>query len=349
MQPVAFGAPGHRSTIGREAAKGVRVSKPTVYTIAERCGVSASTVSRAFSRPEVISEAVKLRIYAVADELQYRPNLLARGLTTGRTATVGLLIPDVTNPFFPPLIRAIGRAAEEHNLMVLLADVDGRNEADILSTISDRVDGVIIAAPRSTDAELGAVAHRLPVVLANRNVEGVSSVLCDNDEALRQAVRHLADLGHTEIAYLQGPEGSWASDVRGRAISSEAARLQIEFVALGPFPSSFDGGRAAGVALAATTVTGALFFDDVMAWGGLAELDRLGVSVPGDLSVVSCDDALLSSMLTPPLTTIAAPFDRLGQLTVEVLAGRIADPTAAPEVISCAGHLVRRGSTGPRA
>ena len=319
-----------------------------MYTIAERCGVSASTVSRAFSRPEVISEAVKLRIYAVADELEYRPNLLARGLTTGRTATVGLLIPDVTNPFFPPLIRAIGRAAEEHNLMVLLADVDGRAEADILATISDRVDGVIIAAARSTDAVLRDAARRLPLVLANRHVEGVSSVLCDNEAALRQAVRHLADLGHTEIAYLQGPKGSWASDARGLAISSEADRLRLEFVARGPFPSSFDGGRAAGVALAATTATGALFFDDVMAWGGLAELDRLGVSVPRDLSVVGCDDALLSAMLTPPLTTIAAPFDRLGQLTVEVLAGRIARPTCEPELFSCAGQLVRRGSTGPR-
>ena len=325
------------------------MGKPTVYTIAEQCGVSASTVSRAFSRPEVISEAVKRRIYAVADELKYRPNLLARGLTTGRTATVGLLIPDVTNPFFPPLIRAIGRAAEEHNLMVLLADVDGRAEADILATISDRVDGVIIAAPRSTDVGLRDIAQRLPLVLANRHVEGVSSVLCDNEAALRQAVRHLADLGHTEIAYLQGPEGSWASDARGRAISSEADRLRLDFVALGPFPASFDGGRAAGAAVAATTATGALFFDDVMAWGGLAELGRLGISVPEDLSVVGCDDALLSSMLTPPLTTIAAPFDRLGQLTVEVLAGRIADPTDEPEMISCAGQLVRRASTGPRA
>lgn len=324
------------------------MGKPTVYTIAEKCGVSPSTVSRAFSRPDIISEAVRLRIYAVADELEYRPNLLARGLTTGRTATVGLLIPDVTNPYFPPLIRAIGRAAEDRNLVVVLADVDDRNEADILAAISDRVDGVIIAAPRSTDAELRDAAQRLPVVLANRQVEGVSSVLCSNEEALRQAVRHLADLGHAEIAYLQGPDGSWASEVRGRAISSEAARSQIACRPLGPFPSSFDGGRAAGAAVATTTATGAIFFDDVMAWGGLAELDRLGISVPEDLSVVGCDDALLSAMLTPPLTTIAAPFDRLGHLAVEVLAGRIASPSSRPEVVSCTGRLVRRASTGPR-
>jgi LacI family transcriptional regulator len=323
------------------------LSKPTVYTIAKRCGVSPSTVSRAFSRPEVISEAVKGRIYAVAKELNYRPNLLARGLTTGFTATVGLLIPDVTNPFFPPLIRAIGRAAEDRGLVVLLADVDGRHESDILTAISDRVDGVIIAAARSTDLELSDIAQRLPVVLANRRVEGVPSVLCNNEDALLEAVRHLADLGHKEIAYLQGPSGSWASKVRAKAISAEAARSQIKFTTLGPFPSSFEGGRAAGAAVAETTATGALFFDDVMAWGGLAELDRMGISVPDDLSVIGCDDALLSAMLTPPLTTVAVPFDRLGQLAVEVLTGRIANPTADPAVISCTGRFVRRASTGP--
>ena len=323
------------------------MSKPTVYSIAEKCGVSPSTVSRAFSRPEVISEPVKRRIYAVAKELGYRPSLLARGLTTGRTATVGLLVPDVTNPFFPPLIQSIGRAAENRNLVVLLADVDGRDESAILSNMGDRVDGVIIAAPRSDEANLRLAAQHIPVVLANRHVDGVSSVLCNNDDALRQAVRHLGDLGHSEIAYLRGPEGSWASDVRGQAISSEAARSQIEFLPLGPFPASFDGGRAAGAALAASTATGALFFDDVMAWGGVTELNRLGLSVPEDFSVVGCDDVPMSAMLTPPLTTIAAPFDRLGQLAVEVLANRIDSPADEVETVSCAGQLVRRGSTGP--
>ncbi|MEN8113066.1 MAG: LacI family DNA-binding transcriptional regulator [Actinomycetota bacterium] len=321
--------------------------KATIYSIAEVCGVSPSTVSRAFSRPELISEPVRERIYAVAEAVDYRPNQLARGLTTGRTATIGVQVADVTNPYFPPLISAVGRAADDRDLAVLLTDVGGRSGRDLLLNLSDRVDGVIVVSPRASDDDLLSAAQRLPAVVVNRPVGGMTSIVCDNTEALQEATQHLVELGHTELAYLRGPGESWASNARGAAIEAQATHSKVNLIDLGPFAASFEGGRNAARAAVETTATAYLFFDDVMAWGGLAELGSMGVQVPRDRSVVGCDDVLLSAMMAPPLTTVAAPFEEIGRLAVDALAELIDDRGQQPEAMTAAGRFVVRESTGP--
>jgi DNA-binding LacI/PurR family transcriptional regulator len=324
------------------------MKRATIYSIAQACGVSASTVSRAFSRPHVVNVEVRERIHAKARELGYQPNKAARGLVTGRTGMIGLLVPDITNPFFPPLVRAIQQAAAARDAAVLLVDAEesAAAEPQLVKRLQGQVDGLVIASPRSS-SPLRDAAQGLPAVVINRRIRGVPAVICDNTYALRGAGRHLEDLGHRRVALLRGPSASWSARQRADAIHSWARSSRTALVDLGPFPASFDGGLAAATALLRTKCTAAFAFDDLMACGVLAGLVQGGVSVPEDFSLVGCDDVLLASTVTPQLTTVAAPVERLGEAAVDLLHRH---SNGGPvEEIRLDGELVLRASTGPAA
>lgn len=326
------------------------MARVTIYSIAERCGVSASTVSRAFSRPELISASVRERVFAAARELDYRPSTAARGLVTGRTEMIGLLVPDITNPFFPPLVRAVQAAAARIGSSVLLVDSEesAAAEARLVETLHGRVDGVLVASPRSSSAALRAAARDLPCILLNRILRDLPSVVCDNTAALFDAGEHLYKLGHRTVALLSGPSASWAAARRAQAVRRWARGRDVRLVELGPFRATFKGGRNAGRALLGTEATAAFAFDDLMACGVIAEMARHGAAAPGDRSIVGCDDVLLAQTVTPGLTTVAAPVDELGQAAVDLLNRRIEapeDPRAGH--VRLPGTFVPRDSTGP--
>jgi LacI family transcriptional regulator len=320
--------------------------RATIYSVAQACGVSAATVSRAFSRPDVVKADVRERILATAKELGYRTNRAARGLATGRTGMIGLLLPDITNPFFPPLVRAIQQAAADLDASVLLVDAEERPaaEAQLVERLKDQVDGMVIASPRS--ATVLRDAGELPAVVLNRRFRGASTVVCDNTTALREAGRHLEQFGHRRVALLRGPAASWAARQRATAVRSWAkAARKVTLTDLGPYPATFEGGRDAAAALLGTKCTAAFAFDDLMACGVLSGLAEAGVEVPAGRSVVGCDDVLLARTVTPNLTTVTAPVDELGRTAVEMLQQRIAGEPA--EEVRLDGELVIRGSTGP--
>lgn len=324
------------------------MKRATIYSIAKACGVSASTVSRAFSRPELVNAEVRERIQATAREVGYQPNRAARGLVTGRTGMIGLLVPDITNPFFPPLVRAIQQAAADIDCSVLLVDADESVAAEpqLVTQLKGQVDGLLVASPRSSSA-LKEATDGLPSVVINRRVRGVPAVICDNTRALRDAGRHLYENGHRTVALMRGPSASWAARQRADAIQSWAAGSRVELIDLGPFVASFDGGLAAAAALLATKATAAFAFDDLMACGVLAGLAEAGVSVPGERSVIGCDDVLLARTVTPRLTTVTAPVRRLGYAAVDMLR-RYGEGEAVDEV-RIDGELTIRASTGPAA
>lgn len=316
----------------------------TIYSIAGELGISASTVSRAFSRPDLVKASVREQVLAKAKELGYAPNRAARGLATGRTGLYGLMVPDITNPFFPPLVRAVQHAAADHDAEVVLIDSErsATAEEDLVSRIRPQVDGLIIASPRLPTARLRSILNGVPSVVVNRSVRGLPSVVCDNTPALQEAAAHLRDLGHERFALVLGPGGSWAADQRAEAIRDWAQHEGVDLVEIGPLEAQFRDGRAAAADLIASGATAIIAFDDLMAAGIIAGLNDEGERVPQDRSIVGCDDVLLAQTMTPALTTVAAPMVDLGAQAVALLNRIIAGEK--PRSITLTGELQRRGT-----
>lgn len=325
--------------------------KATIYSIAQALGISASTVSRVFSRPDLVRREVRDLVKAKAEELNYQPNPVARGLITGRTGMVGLLIPDIENPFFAPVVRAVQRAASRHGWKLLLMDSE-RNpgtETDLVTQVRLQVDAFVLVSPRQKSATLVQAADGTPVVFVNRPVkpaDRTGSVVVDNTAALHDAAEHLWALGHRRIALLRGPQRSWAAQERRKAVVAWAKQRGTELVELGPYEALFDGGVEAAAALAEHEVTGVLAFDDVMALGVINGLARRDVGVPDALSIVGCDDVLLARTASPMLSTIRAPNEAVGDAVAHVLTGLLEGQTPTKAVV-LHGEFVARDSTGP--
>lgn len=324
------------------------MAKVTIYSIAESLGIAASTVSRAMTRPELVKADLRDRILARAEELGYQPNRTARRLATGLTGAIGLLVPDITNPYFPPLVRAIQTAAAADDATtVILVDAGGSadDEEGLIRRLKSQVDGILIASPLTGDADLREAVGATPAVVLNREIEGMHSVIVDVTSALHEAADHLVSLGHERVALLTGTVGSWAATQRRDAIRSWAAATGVDLEELGPFDASYDGGVEAAGELLRTGATAAFAFDDLTACGVVAGLSEAGCQVPEDRSVVGCDDVLLARALTPNLTTVGTPNEELGEAAVAALHALIAGETPAPTPLS--GRFIARRSTGP--
>jgi DNA-binding LacI/PurR family transcriptional regulator len=322
----------------------VRRRPVTLRDVAREAGVAVSTVSRALSSPDRVSAQTRERVQAVAGRLGYRPNRLAQALHTGRTRMLAVLVPDITNPHNFGLVRGAEAQARAGGSTLIIADTQGGPELETahLDRLASAVDGFVLAASRLTDAELQALAARSPLVLFNRRVEGLASLVTDSADGSRQIVEHLAALGHRSLAYLAGPSGAWSDTQRWRALSRHADAAGIRIVRCGPFPPTLDGGPAAADVGLATGATALVAFNDLLAIGVLRRLAERGVAVPRQVSVVGYDDIFGADFCSPTLTTMAGPVDEAGRMLVDLLQeGR--DP--APE-ITLPTHLRIRGSTG---
>src|SRR5690606_3958762 len=292
-------------------------------------------------------QSVREQILKKAEEVGYQPNRAARGLATGRTGVYGLLVPDITNPFFPPLIRAVQRAAAERDAEMLLIDSErsSSRESDLIQRIRPQVDGMILASPRLPSQRIKTLLSGMPSVVVNRTMRGFATVVCDNTTALQSAADHLYELGHRRFALLRGPSASWAAERRARAIREGSGRDDVELTELGPFEAQFADGRSAASRIVDAGATAVFAFDDLMAAGVIAGLSDIGEHVPRDRSIVGCDDVLLARTMTPSLTTVTAPLDLLGASAVELLSLLLAGQTARDIVLE--GELALRGTVAP--
>src|SRR5690606_183029 len=201
-------APSERESGGSARLGGRSMRQATIYSIAEALGVSASTVSRAFSRPDLVKASVREEVLAKARELGYAPNRAARGLATGRTGLYGLMAPDITNPFFPPFVRAVQLAAGARDTDILLIDSErsAAAEEDLVQRIRPQVDGLIVASPRLPSGRLKEMLAGVPSVVVNRAVRGLPHVVCDNSAVLAQAADHLYERLEEHTSELQSRE-----------------------------------------------------------------------------------------------------------------------------------------------
>src|SRR5882762_5134519 len=188
-----------------------RREAPTISQVAEAAGVSRATVSRAFTRPDMLSADTVRRVMGIAEKIGYVPNHTARALSTGRYGNVALVVPDVANPFFPPLIRAAQTEAEKLDFCVFLGNSDENpdQEEKLVSRFSTQVEGFILASSRLSEERIRFQAARRPLVLINRDIKGIPRVLMDSGVGVAETVDHLAGLGHKRIAYISGPKSSW--------------------------------------------------------------------------------------------------------------------------------------------
>jgi DNA-binding LacI/PurR family transcriptional regulator len=324
----------------------------TIHSVAGRAGVSASTVSRAFTTPELVRAATRERVLRIAAELGYRPNRAARGLITGRTGNIGLVVSDLANPHFPAVVKGAQARALQADYSVFLADTDEDPdlEVDLIHAMAKQVDGIVLCSSRMSERQLREVISSTVVTFVNRRVTGAPAVLMDSAEGMRQAVEHLAALGHQRAAYLAGPRSSWSDRERRRGARTAARRLDIELVELGPFAPRFEAGMQAADLVLATDASAILAYNDLIALGVLNRLADRGVAVPGERSVIGFDDISFAAMCKPALTTVSTPKELAGRTAVELLIEALRQPSPgrpAGSQRTLETQLIVRSSTAP--
>ena len=329
----------------------------TLRDVAAAARVHPATASRALN-PEtriLVSEDTARRVSAAAAKLGYRPNPVARSLRTRRSHTVGVLIPDLNNPLFPPIVRGLEDklAAAGYVALIGNTDADASRERLIFEQMRARhVDGFVLATATLHDRLLAeAAAADLPVVLMNRLSQDYSfpSVSVDNEQGTRMAISHLARLGHTRIAHIAGPQeaSTGVSRLRGfrEGMAAHGLAVREDLVAYAARYTVEEGTRCARELLAVqggfTAVAAA---NDMLAVGCYAALDEVGLQCPDDISVIGFNDMPFIDRLRPPLTTVRFPHYQLGTEAAQLLLERIGQREAPVKILYLAPELVVRKS-----
>jgi LacI family transcriptional regulator len=337
-------------------------STVTLRDVARRAAVHPGTVSRALNPDTraLVNEETARRVIAAAEELGYRPNPIARGLKTNRSYTVGVLIPDLTNPLFPPIVRGIEDRLGEAGYTSLIANTENdpeRERLDVMALRARQVDGFITATARLDHELLSEMAARGDhVVLVNRSTGdgAIGSVTADDRTGVRLAVEHIAALGHRRIAHLGGPQGLSTGQHRyqGFVDAMRAAGLEVdgELVRFGRMFTEDEGARTCRELLdAGRPFTAIVAGNDLMALGCYDVMAERGLSCPRDISVVGFNDMRFADRFNPPLTTVRLPHYEIGVGAADLLLERLQDPGAEPRQILLAPALVVRASTAPPA
>jgi LacI family transcriptional regulator len=320
----------------------------TIRDVAGASGVHASTVSRTFSAPHLVNPETRSRVLASAESLGYRPNRAARALITGRTGNIGLIVADIANPFFPPLIKAAEAHARQRDYHLFVADSneDPLVEEELVQALAKQVDGIVLCSPRMANASIEQLAHEVPLVVVNRLVASLPAVVMDVAQGARLAIEHLAGLGHRDLALLGGPRSSWTNREIRRSAGATARSHGVTLTVLGPNAPTEHGGIAAAEQVRNSGVTAIVAYNDLMAIGLLEGLHNLGVDVPEEVSVVGIDDIALSRLIRPKLTTVATPTAAAGRAAVDMLLQHGDDRRAGAQ-ITLQTTLVIRDSTAP--
>lgn len=326
--------------------------KATIEDVAARSGLSTATVSRVLSGSVPARPATRERVLAAARELNYRPSGVARALKRQQTRTLGLLITDIANPFFPQVVRSIEAAAHERGYGIVLCnggDDPKRELAHLELLLERRVDGIIVASSRAT-RRMVDLLHRssAPVVLINSGAagSGLPSIDAAHRRGARAAAEHLLTLGHRRLAHITAPSWNAAAAPRlsGVRDALRHASLDPDDLIVAEGDGHVDGGaRACEQLIAEGAATGIVAYNDLTAIGALRALRHAGLHVPGEASVVGFDDIEMAAWTDPPLTTIRQPTEAMGRWAVERL---LSGATEAASV-HLEPELVVRGSTAP--
>jgi LacI family transcriptional regulator len=326
----------------------------TIHDVAARAGVSTATVSR-FLRGQRVRTGEAIR--AAIQELNYRPSAAAQSLKSGRTRTIGVVVPDITNPYFAAVVKGMESASRDRGYRILLANSDesSEREDDLLADLVHQVDGVILAPATEQDqAPLHIRDSGVPVVFVDRDLVGgerFDSVLVDNHEGGRQAARHLLALGHTRIAAVNGGQDTTPGRGRREGFVAELAAHGVEMAPehdlVGDFREHSGYQLTLGLLSLPDPPTAIFAANNLMTLGALKALHDMRVDIPRQVSLIGFDDLDTGPLLRPPLTVVDRPMVEQGVLAMRLLLQRL-DGTEAdrtPRRVVLATRLVERGST----
>ena len=328
----------------------------TILDIAEAAGVSPMTVSRVLNGRGGAGVQTRERVMALAQSLHYRPNAFAKSLKNDRSQVIGIVVPDIANPFFPEIIRGAELVARPAGYTLLSSNIveDPDREAEVLETLlRHRVDGVILCSARLDEARLlQAIGTQRAVVLINRAVSSRFAGCVEIDYRLgaELAVDHLVASGCRRIAYASGPATSFGGLRRQEGLDLALRSREMALVEQCMFQPDLAGGYAAALWLTPQLhrLDAVFCYNDLMAMGISAGLQAQGVRIPEDLSLIGCDDIAAAGLVTPSLTTLRVAKQALGELAMRMLLDRIEGRNAQQRIV-LEPELIVRGSTRPRA
>jgi LacI family transcriptional regulator len=331
----------------------------TIKQIADATGVHPSTVSRALDpkKRHLVAHDVAKRIAAHAEALGYQPNRLAANLRLGRSDLIGVLLPDIANPVFAPILGGITEVLSAEGYAPIVADAGNASSQQICFVerlLSQRVDGLIVATVSQDDELVGfCISRGLPVILVNRSEarDRVSSAVSDDDMGMRLAVDHLVDRGHRRIAHVAGPLSTSTGALRRDGF--ERAILRHGLIGTVREAAGYTreaGARAAACLLDATgDITAVAAANDLLALGVLDALKERGLRCPDDISLVGHNDMPLMDVVSPPLTTVRIEHREMGRIAARMLVDTTRSGSSEIRHVVLSPQLVVRGSTAFRA
>jgi LacI family transcriptional regulator, galactose operon repressor len=333
-------------------------NRPTsIKQIAEAVGVHASTVSRALDpqKRHLVADEVVQRIATKAQSLGYRPNHLAAGLRRGRSQLIGILLPDITNMVFAPILAGIAEVLSRDGHAPIVADAGNDASQQIAFVdrfLERRVDGLILATVSRDDALVGHCLERgLPVVLVNRSeaFDRAPSVVSDDVKGMALAVDHLVSIGHQAIAHIAGPPDTSTGQLRRQGFLGAMSRHELKgFVKDAPVYSREAGFDATTALLRLhQSVSAIVAANDLLALGALSAIQRDGRNCPQDISVIGHNDMPLMDVISPPLTTVRIEHREMGRQAAQLMLEAIEDSARKPRHIVLVPELIVRGSTAP--
>jgi len=326
-----------------------------IVDVAARAGVSITTVSHALSQRRPVSARTREKVQRAIEELSYRPNEAARSLRGQPTATVAVIVPDITNPFYPQLARGMQDVLSPKGYQALICSSDAEpvSRREIVEQmIARRVDGICISGYYDDHADAEpAVEAGVPVVLFGHRAPypGISTVTTDDVGAGRMATEHLLSRGHERVGFITGRSdvGPPADRVAGYRAALESAGIQVEDELVVREPVSREGGAAGMRRLLALDrpPQAVVCTNDFVAIGAMGEVLDRGLDVPGDVALIGFDDIDAAALVRPGLTTMSVAIRRQGQAAAQLILDRIANPDQPPQATLFATDLVQRQST----
>ena len=318
----------------------------TLKDVAKAVDVSVATVSYVLTGRGSVSKAVREKVLSAVDALDYRPNRKAQAMRTGVSNSIGMILPDLTKPYFPHLAQQVENAARKAGYAVLLVDCQSQMEAeyegfDLLAQQS--VDGVIWF-PMDDQVPKNIAKLGCPVVLIDRNLQDFDAVHCDYVRGGALQAQYVIELGHTRVGLLSGPKNIESAKQRRQGFVS-AASNELELVWDIEVPFSRELNKKARKALQRNEVSMVVCADDLIAIGTIGELNDNGLSVPNQVSVIGFDNIPWSTVVQPKLTTINQPIAAIGTEAVSILTQRIANPEKTTRTTILDVNLVERAST----
>lgn len=326
----------------------------TMKEVAMSAETSTATVSRVINQTGYVSDEVKKRVLQAIEKLDYKP--LQREGINKKTRTIALIIPDIENPFFGKMTKEVSKIANELKYNILLINVKGlKNDGGdfLLNLIATRVDGIIYASSyRLGDVAKKARDNKIPIVALDRELSTTESdsVAVNNNQAGFISTEYLIQLGHKKIAFIGGTENMEISINRHKGYKRALNQYEIDYdeilVQCGDF--TMESGYKATKKLIdkSDEITAILAANDLMAIGAINYLNFKGYKIPKDISVIGFDDIDLASSITPKLTTVSYPLERMSQLAIESILKHLSEPDAACESVSLFTKLVIRESAG---